>query len=180
MQKEINGIPYGIRNTARTRRIVITVHSDGAVVVSKSPRIAIAHVEKLMREKFGWIEEKVREQASRPKKLLAHYSVKDFKEQKENARAFATRRLAYFNAFYKYTIGTVSIRNQKSRWGSCSSKGNLNFNYKIVFLPVALADYLIVHELCHLGEMNHGGRFWALVSQKIPEYKSMQGKIKLF
>ncbi len=180
MQKEVNGILYSIRNTARRRRVTISIRSDGSVVVSKSPRIAIAYVEKLVREKFDWIEEKVREQASRPKKLLAHCSAKDFKEHKEKARALVASRLAHFNTFYKYTIGSVSIRNQKSRWGSCSTQGNVNFNYKIVFLPEALADYIIVHELCHLEEMNHGSRFWALVSQNIPEYKEMRRKMKLF
>ncbi|MDO8582032.1 MAG: M48 family metallopeptidase [bacterium] len=180
MQKEINGISYSIRNTARRRRVVISVRGDGSVVVSKSPRIAIAYVEKFVREKFSWIEAKIREQASRPKKLLAHYSVKDFRENKERARAIVLARLAHFNQFYNYTIGSVLIRNQKSRWGSCSAKGNLNFNYKIVFLPEPLADYLIVHELCHLAEMNHSKRFWALVSQKIPEHKTLRRQMKLF
>lgn len=180
MTKEVNGICYTLRNTGRRGRVRITVKSDGSVVVSKSPRIAIADAEKFVREKFAWIEAKIREQASRPKRLLAHYSVKDFHENKERARAFALARLAHFNTFYNHRIGSVSIRSQKSRWGSCSRKGNLSFNYKIVFLPPALADYLIVHELCHLGEMNHSKKFWMLVAQKIPDYKALRREMKLF
>ena len=80
----------------------------------------------------AWIQDRLNEQKLRPQKLLAHYSAKEFKEYKEKARIFVLERIAYFNTFYNYKIGKVFIRNQKTRWGSCSSKGNLNFNYKIV------------------------------------------------
>lgn len=180
IQKEINGVPYTVRSTARTRRILITIHPDGKVVVSKSPRISVENVERVIRAKSDWILGKIREQLSRPKKILSHYSAKDFKESKEKARVLARERLNHFNQFYKHEIGKVNIRNQKSRWGSCSGKGNLNFNYKIVFLPLELTDYIIVHELCHLKEMNHSRRFWALVEQTIPQYKSLQTQIRLY
>ena len=65
----------------------------------------------------------------------------------------------------------MAIRNQRRCWGSCSSKKNLNFNYKIQFLPEHLADYIIVHEMCHLVELNHGQKFWDLVAAQIPEYE---------
>ena len=180
MQRDINGIPYSIRNTMRSRRVSIAIDGDGKVIVSKSPRISVASIQQMIAEKFLWIQDKLREQALKPKKLLAHYSTKDFKENKEKARALVHDRLRHFNTFYNCDIGRISIRNQKSRWGSCSSKGNLNFNYKIVFLPQELADYIIVHELCHLKEMNHGKRFWILVAQTIPDYKERQDKIRLF
>lgn len=89
---------------------------------------------------------------------------------KEETRVFVHMRLAYFNAFYGFKVGRVFIKNHKSRWGSCSSKGNLNFNYKILRLPSFAADYIIVHELCHLHEFNHSPKFWELVSQSFPEY----------
>ncbi len=180
MRREINGIAYSIKNTMRSRRVLIAIDSGGQVTVSKSPRISIASIQRMIAEKFSWIQDKLREQASRPQKLLAQHSIEDFKENKENARVLVNARLLYFNAFYNCDIGRISIRNQKSRWGSCSSKGNLNFNYKIVFLPTELADYIIVHELCHLVEMNHSKRFWLLVSQIIPDYKERQNKIRLF
>jgi predicted metal-dependent hydrolase len=180
MRREINGIPYNIKNTMRSRRVLIAIDNGGQVTVSKSPRISIASVQQMLVEKFLWIQGKLREQALKPKKILAQYSIKDFKENKEKARALVHARLKHFNIFYSCDIGRISIRNQKSRWGSCSSTGNLNFNYKIVFLPIELVDYIIVHELCHLKEMNHGKRFWALVSQTIPDYKERQNRIRLF
>src|SRR4051812_2511641 len=84
-------------------------------------------------------------------------------EHKPAALDLVNARLAYFNAFYNYKYNKVTIKNQFSRWGSCSRKGNLNFNYRIVLLPPELADYIVVHELCHLGEFNHGQKFWDLV-----------------
>jgi hypothetical protein len=80
-------------------------------------------------------------------------------------------RLHAYNALYRYTFKRVSIRNTKSRWGSCSEHGNLNFSYKLLFLPEPLADYIVVHELCHLQELNHSPRFWQLVAQTFPDYK---------
>jgi predicted metal-dependent hydrolase len=179
-QKETDGIIYTVRTTLRTRKVIITVHPHGEVVVSASPRIPHSAIENMIKEKRGWIQEKIKEQALRPKKLLSHFSVKDFKENKEKARILVTNRLEYFNQFYKYKFGKIYIRNQKSRWGSCSGKGNLNFNYKIVFLPSELADYIIIHELCHLKEMNHGQKFWDLVALHAPHHKSMRQLIKKY
>lgn len=124
---------------------------------------------------FNWIV-RFRRRIIRPRKG----SAKAYKENKDKAREIATERLEYFNQFYQYKIGKVFIRNQKSRWGSCSSRGNLNFNYKIALLAPELADYIIVHELCHLGEMNHSKNFWALVTQTVPDYKEKKKKIRLF
>lgn len=94
-----------------------------------------------------------------------------YTKHKESARALVHRKLAEHNAHYAFTFGKVAIRNQRTRWGSCSKKGNLNFHYRITLLPDHLADYLIVHELCHLAEFNHSKKFWALVAQTIPDYK---------
>ena len=90
---------------------------------------------------------------------------------KEAARALVLARLEYWNQFYGYSYNRVAIRNQKTCWGSCTAKKNLNFSYKLMFLPPHLMDYIIVHELCHLAELNHGKKFWSLVLQTIPEYK---------
>ena len=97
---------------------------------------------------------------------------------KSRAKKILKERLEYFNQFYQFEYNKIVIRNQKSRWGSCSSKGNLNFNYKVVLLPRRHADYIIVHELCHLKEFNHSKRFWALVEQTIPEYKNIVKQLK--
>ena len=102
----------------------------------------------------------------------------EYLTHKEEARVLVHAKLAQFNAHYKYPLKKVFIKNHKSRWGSCSSRGNLNFNYKIAFLPPELQEYLIVHELCHLGFFNHSKEFWALVAQTVPEYQMLRKKLK--
>jgi predicted metal-dependent hydrolase len=84
----------------------------------------------------------------------------------------------YFNIFYNVVWKKVTIRNQKTRWGSCSRSGNISFNYKIALLPERLADYVVVHELCHLKEMNHSKQFWNLVAQTLPDYQSIRKQFK--
>ena len=103
---------------------------------------------------------------------------KKYLEHKEKARELVLSRLEYFNQHYKLSFGKVAIRNQRGRWGSCSSKGNLNFNYKIVLLPPHLADYVVVHELCHRGQFNHSQKFWDLVGETIPNYRDLREELK--
>ena len=111
--------------------------------------------------------------------LKAKRSKRNFTVKKrEQARIFIENRLSFFNKFYNFEINRIAIKNTSTRWGSCSSKANLNFNYKIIYLRTELADYLIVHELCHLGELNHSKRFWALVEKTIPNYVDLNKEIR--
>lgn len=97
---------------------------------------------------------------------------------KEAARKLVHDRLAHFNVAYGFEYNRVSIKNQKTMWGSCSKKGNLNFNYRLALIPPELADYVIVHELCHLQELNHSKRFWSLVARTIPDYAQRRKALK--
>lgn len=101
-----------------------------------------------------------------------------YEKHKEAARRLVHARVGYFNTFYGFPLRKVFIKNHKSRWGSCSSVGNLNFNYKILFLPEALQDYLIVHELCHLREFNHSAAFWAQVARTLPHYRELRAQLR--
>lgn len=85
-----------------------------------------------------------------------------------------------YNGEIYFEFNRISIRNQKTRWGSCSSNKNLNFNYKIVFLPDYLAEYIVIHELCHLKHFNHSKEFWELVKFFCPEYAKFQTELKSF
>ncbi len=105
-------------------------------------------------------------------------SRKLYEFQKESARTIVHERVSHFNTHYKLPVGRIAIRNQKSRWGSCSKKGNLNFNYKLAFLPPEVRDYVIVHEICHIKEFNHGKGFWTLVGETVPEYKQIRRKLR--
>jgi hypothetical protein len=102
----------------------------------------------------------------------------NYLKYKSQALLLVKERIEYFNTFYNYKYGRIVIRNQKTRWGSCSRKGNLNFNYKIALLTPNQADYIIVHELCHLKEFNHSQRFWDLVAQAVPDYKEVRHSLR--
>ena len=102
----------------------------------------------------------------------------EFLANKELARSLVNAKIEHFNQTYGFMVKRVSIRNQRSRWGSCSKKGNLNFNYRLVLLPPLVADYIIVHELCHLGEFNHSKKFWALVAKAIPNHKQLKKDLR--
>jgi len=110
--------------------------------------------------------------------VIKNWRRSKYLKHKELARALVKSRLEHFNQFHHFKYNRISIRNQRSRWGSCSKQGNLNFNYRIIFLPPLLADYLIVHELCHLKEFNHSRAFWHLVSQTIPRYLMARRELK--
>lgn len=175
---------YEIRESARAKRVSISVHPDGRVVALKPKRVSYAVVEAFIRTKAAWIEDARRvvlrrsggvppTTLPRPRKGSVAY-----KEAVARARTLATERLKYFNTMYGYSYGAISIRNQKTRWGSCSAENNLSFNYKIAFLPPELADYIIVHELCHTREHNHSARFWALVARTIPNHVALRKTIR--
>ncbi len=95
---------------------------------------------------------------------------RDYVLHKERARVLVHERVAFWAPRIGVSPNRIAIRDQRSRWGSCSTKGNLNFNYRLVFLPIELVDYVIVHELCHLHEFNHSERFWGHVEIHLPEY----------
>jgi len=103
---------------------------------------------------------------------------KHYVKHKERARGYVTARVEALCAEYGFQYGRIAIRNTKRSWGSCSELGNLNFNYKIVFLPNALAEYIIVHELCHLLEFNHSKRFWAHVESIIPDWRERRATLR--
>lgn len=122
---------------------------------------------------------RIKRKIKRPRKINTNYL-----KYKTQASILAKERLEYFNTFYNFKYNKITIRNQRTRWGSCSKKGNLNFNYKIALISKEESDYIIVHELCHLKEFNHGKKFWDLVALTIPDYKKVrtglrQNKLKL-
>ena len=170
---------YTIKISARARHMRINVHAGGVVVVTIPRSGSIVHAEAWIREKTTWIENKVRLMAGCVKIKKVKKSKKEIIELKQKTRVFVEERLEHFNALYGYGWHRIAVRAQKTRWGSCSRQGNLNFNYKIILLPQRLADYVVVHELCHLGEFNHSKDFWNLVARTMPDYVGLRKELKL-
>lgn len=114
----------------------------------------------------------------RARRKRASSVTKHYLEHKEAAREHVFARLQHFNQHYQLSWNRVSIRNQRRCWGSCSARKNLNFSYKLLLLPPHLCDYVVVHELCHLKELNHSERFWNLVAETLPDYKHRMRELR--
>lgn len=158
----------------------ISVALNGAVTVVVPRRVFLPLVPAFVARHSNWIEQKIAAARTRPALRLAHLDTRDYCSHKEAARDLVHKLVAHHNAYYGYSHGAIRIGNQKSRWGSCSTRGSLSFNYKILFLPPALQTYVVVHELCHLKEMNHSKRFWALVAEQVPEWSTLRNELRNF
>lgn len=153
-------------------------NSNLKILVTIPNRIAESAAEKFIREKGMWIIEKLDELKNselRPRIVL---DKKSYKQEKEKARKLIVERVNHFGNLYGFKFERIAIRAQRTRWGSCAKNGNLNFNYKMMYLPEEIMDYIIVHELCHLDQFNHSKRFWFLVSEIIPNYRELRRKLK--
>lgn len=171
-------VEYTLRENPRARRITLTVQRDGTVLVTKPRRVSQHDVERFVEKCGKWIARAQQKFSKLPRTSRIESSKKEYQKYKGAARAHIARRVSHFNSYYRVRFSKISVRNQKSRWGSCSQKGALSFNYRILFLPGHLADYIVVHELCHLLEMNHSKRFWALVEQAIPDHRERRKELR--
>lgn len=170
------------KQSQRAKQLRISIKSDLSVVVTVPVRVNITIAEKFVNEKRNWIENSLLKMKEKVEKrgisILPKGSKKGLSENKDKTLELVNKKLLFWNNYYNFVWKNVSIKNTSTRWGSCSKKGNLNFNYRILFLSETLADYLIVHELCHLKEMNHSAKFWKLVEKTIPNYKDLRKELK--
>lgn len=170
---------YLIKKSGRARRLRITIQESGKVLVTVPYLMSERRARKFVEEKSDWIAKSLKKiKTNKRYSLLNKGDRKDYLNNKKRARELVELKLGQFNKIYNFSYNRIAIRDQKTRWGSCSSKKNLNFNYRIVFLSEKLADYLVVHELCHLGEMNHSRRFWELTERAIPDSRKIAKELR--
>lgn len=171
---------YTLKHSARARRMRITVRCDASVLVTVPHFFPQHKVESFLADKAGWILKKIAYFKKLGPVLNVGRSggVGEYRKLKPQARTLVKEKITQINQLYNFSFNRISIKNHKSRWGSCSKKGNLNFNYKIVHLPAELAEYVVVHELCHLQELNHSSRFWDLVAKAVPDHKARRRQLK--
>jgi predicted metal-dependent hydrolase len=156
----------------------ITISREKGVVVTVPNVYRESAVEKFLEEKADWITKTTARLESLGPPLLPRAKRGDYARYKQQALALAVARVEHLNQFYGFRFKSIGIRNQKTRWGSCSRQRNLNFNYKIALLPPSLTDYIAVHEICHLKEMNHSPKFWTLVEKTVPNYKQLRTQLR--
>lgn len=160
-------LSYQIIRSAR-KTIGIQIMPDGSVVVRCPKRMRQDDVKRFVESKSDWIEKHLagRDLAA-PEKL----NEQELKILREKTRKLVTERVKHYAAIIGVHYNQIAIRTQRTRWGSCSSKGNLNFNCLLGLTPPEVLEYVVVHELCHLIEMNHSEQFWDAVERIIPDYK---------
>lgn len=167
-----------IRPHARARHIRLTVYPDRRVVVTVPPRVNEKKVAEFINEKSAWIQKQLAFFEKTNPTIAGYDEKKSYTAYKDSALRLVKRRIEYFNKYYNFSFSGIKITNTKTQWGSCSAQRVLSFNFRIAFVEPKLADYLIVHELCHLREFNHSPRFWKLVELAIPDYKTARAELK--
>lgn len=155
---------------SRRRTIAIQVKADGQVIVRSPYSISKNQIDQFVKEKRAWIlrqQEELRK--VREEKTVITEAMR--KQGVRRAVEHIPERVAHYASIMGVSYGRITIREQKTRWGSCSDKGNLNFNWKLVLMPEEVLDYVVVHELAHRKEMNHSKEFWKIVEKVFPDYK---------
>ena len=169
-----------IRSNRKT--VAIQVNSDLSVTV-RAPRSASEKdIEEILKKKEAWINRHIEKIKKTKERFEAEPTEKLTREKvialAEEALKVIPARVEYFARVIGVTYGKITIRNQKTRWGSCSSKGNLNFNCLLMLAPPEVLDYVVVHELCHRKQMNHSKAFWSEVEKVLPDYKEARKWLK--
>ena len=150
---------------SRRRTLAVEITCDGRVIVRAPQRLPLREIEQLLERKAQWIEDHLVRIAQR----LPPLTDEERAQLLVKAREDLPRRVAHFAPLAAVSPGRITVRCQRTRWGSCSSKGNLNFNCLLMLCPEEVRDYVVVHELCHLKELNHSRRFWEEVAKVMPK-----------
>lgn len=168
-------VPYRVIRSSR-KTIAIQICADGEVLVRCPRRMGVDAIRAFVESKSGWLEKHLANMAAVPK--CPAFTEGEIRELAQQALKTIPERVAYFAPLVGVTYGKITIRSQRSRWGSCSGKGNLNFNCLLMLAPAEVLDYVVVHELCHRKEMNHSKQFWAEVARVLPDYKARRTWLK--
>lgn len=162
----------------RSKRKTLSLQVKGGAVLVRAPmKTSLRQIESFISEHEKWIEKKLAENAEHEAKAseAGYLSEDDIKRLTAEAKRVIPERVRHYADIIGVSFGRITIRCQKTKWGSCSSKGNLNFNCLLMLAPPEVRDSVIVHELCHRKEMNHSARFYELVYKTCPEYKKLHG-----
>ncbi len=163
------------------KSIGLEVRPDGVVLARIPYRLPDRELKAFIEKYRDWIfqkymqtEKRTDTRQSTEAKPLGQLTAEELESMKKKI----AERVGYYCAIMGVTVGKITIRNQKTRWGSCSGKGNLNFNYQLCYLPEELLDYVVVHELAHRRHMNHSAEFWAEVEKYYPNYKECRKRLR--
>lgn len=174
------GVPvrYVLNRSRRARRLRMSISPLRGLLVSAPLRSSSASVDRFVFMERAWVMKYHAVFAHAGERREARVCL--YAERKEEALRIIEAYVDRYNAPYRLDFRGVYVRNQETRWGSCSASGALTFNFLVAFLPERLASYVVVHELCHLRVMNHGPTFWLLVSKTIPDYAERRLELRAY
>ena len=181
-QSKLYDLPYTLIRSNR-KSCSISITPDGRITVRVPLRISDREIRHLLTDRQTWIITKYLEQQQKQ----ARMPVSDLTDTQRAAltqryiaaaREYFPKRAAHFQQFTGGTYNRITIRDQKTRWGSCSARGTLSFNWRLMLAPPAILDYVVVHELCHLTHMNHSPAFWQAVEAVCPDYRDSRRWLK--
>lgn len=168
-----------IRSGRKT--LAIYVRRDGKVEVRAPLGTKKAYIDAFVEKKLDWIEGTRSKLAARQaSKKTIQLTEKEAKQHRKQAKEYLQQKCGYFSGIMGLCHGEIKINSAKTRWGSCNRNGDINFTYRLLFAPEELVDYVVVHELAHLKEMNHSNQFWSVVAQTMPDYKARRKKLREF
>ena len=165
---------------SRRKTLALQVREGGAVVVRAPMYTKQSEIRHFVEEHLDWIEKQQRrlEAAAEEQSRIQPLSEKELEALSREARRYLTARTIYYAPLVGVDYGRISIRHQKTKWGSCSSQGNLNYNCLLMLAPEEVRDYVVVHELCHRKQMNHSPAFWQEVERVLPDYRTARKWLK--
>ena len=167
-------------HSARAKNLSITVRHDESIRVAIPKGVTQATAEKFLRAKIPWIKKSITkiQRLQKQKQRQTQYDIRSIDRGK--AKAYLTMRINQLANKYGFKFNKLFIRNQKTRWGSCSSKENISLNMKLVFLPPELQDYVILHELVHTRHKNHGKEFWNELDKLVGDAKGLRKQMRQY
>lgn len=178
MDFEFNGIPV---NVIRSTRKTVSIQLKPSGIILRAPNhLSQKEIRTILIQKNSWIEKHQRLIAEQNEKLkdLPKFTPEEIQDFADKAARIIPEKVQYYAPLVGVDYGKITIRRQRTRWGSCSSKGNLNFNCLLMLTPDEVIDSVVVHELCHRKHMNHSKAFYAEVEQVCPEYQRCRTWLK--
>lgn len=172
MKMKIGEYNVEVRRSKR-KSAAIKITADMQIVVFVPLYVSNNEIERMVISKSKWIDEHMLkvQSAIDERSKLEKITFEQIKELADQAVEYIPKRVKYYAEKENFVYNKITIKNLVSRWGSCSTKGNLNFNCLLMLTPDYVIDYIVVHELCHLREMNHSEKFWAEVEKIMPDYQ---------
>lgn len=163
------------------RSLSVEVDRNGEILVRAPLRLSERQIHRFLWSRADWIisHQEKRAMEAEQRRSLPPIGTEELRRLADQAEESIPERVRYYAERIGVDYGRIRIRNQQTRWGSCTAAGNLSFNCLLMLCPLEVLDYVVVHELCHRREMNHSPHFWALVEEELPDYRERRDWLRV-